>query len=216
MKNDYGTGPDKISIPPSLLFSLFGDHPDVRMSASSDFKFDGDKVYLVGDSKQELGASELAFMMTENGQADGVGGHVPLLPHPEQNLAAYRALSQSIRAGLVRTAHDCSEGGLAVALAEMCIGGRMGASVDIDGTGTGDVWGRLWGESLGRIIVAVSPEHEHAFLSAMKGHTTTVLGTVSASPSLTITDGDDELVDLDVETMAGLWKGTLDLTGGVI
>ncbi|MGB0237012.1 MAG: AIR synthase-related protein, partial [Poseidonia sp.] len=216
MKNDYGTGPDKISIPPTLLFSLFGDHPDVRKSATSDFKFDGDKIYLVGESKQELGASELAFMMTENGQAKGVGGHVPLLPHPEQNLATYRALSQSIRAGLVRTAHDCSEGGLAVALAEMCIGGRTGASVDIDGTGSGDVWGRLWGESLGRIIVAVSPEHEDAFLSAMKGHPTTVLGTVSTSSSLIITDGDDELVDLDVATMAGLWKGTLDLTGGVV
>ena len=110
MKNDYGTGPDKISIPPTLLFSLFGDHPDVRKTATSDFKFAGDKIYLVGESKQELGASELAFMMTENGQAGGVGGHVPLLPHPEQNLATYRTLSQTIRAGLVRTAHDCSEG----------------------------------------------------------------------------------------------------------
>ena len=50
--NDYGTGSDKISIPPTLLFSLFGDHPDVRKSATSDFKFDGDKIYLVGESKQ--------------------------------------------------------------------------------------------------------------------------------------------------------------------
>ena len=64
--------------------------------------------------------------------------------------------------------------------------------------------------------MAVSPEHEDAFLSAMKGHPTTVLGTVSTSSSLIITDGDDELVDLDVATMAGLWKGTLDLTGGVV
>lgn len=216
MKNDYGSGPEKISIPPTLLFSLFGDHPDVRNSATSDFKFNGDKIYLVGESKQELGASELAFMLTENGQADGVGGHVPLLPHPEQNLSTYRALSQCIRAGLVRTAHDCSEGGLAVALAEMCIGGRMGASVDIDGTGTGDVWGRLWGESLGRIVVAVPVEHEQSFLSEMKGHPTTVLGTVDDTPHLTILDGDETLVETDVETMASLWKGTLDLTGGVM
>lgn len=216
MKNDYGTGPEKISIPPTLLFSLFGDHPDVRKSATSDFKFPGDKIYLVGESKQELGASELAFMMTEDGRATGVGGHVPLLPNPEQNLSTYRALSQSIRAGLVRTAHDCSEGGLAVALAEMCIGGRMGALVDIDGTGTGDVWGRLWGESLGRIVVAVPPEHERAFLSAMTGHPTTVLGTVTATTDLVINDGDDALVKADVEAMASVWKGTLDLTGGVI
>ena len=215
MKNDYGTGPEKISIPPTLLFSLFGDHPDVRCSATSDFKSEGDKIYLVGESKQELGASELAFMLTEQGHADGVGGQVPLLPHPEQNLSTYRALAQSIRAGHVRTAHDCSEGGLAVTLAEMCIGGRMGASIDIDGTGSGDVWGRLWGESLGRIVVAVPVEQEAAFLSAMKGHPTTVLGTVDGSSHLVIHDGDETLVSLDVETMASLWKGTLDLTGGV-
>jgi phosphoribosylformylglycinamidine synthase len=215
MKNDYGTGEHKISIPPTLLFSLFGDHPDVRKSATSDFKFAGDKIYLVGTSKQELGASELAYMLVENGRAAGIGGQVPQLPHPEQNLATYRALSNSIREGWVRTAHDCSEGGLAIALAEMCIGGRIGATVDIDGSGEGDVWGRLWGESLGRFVVAVSPQHEAAFLAAMKGHTTTVLGEVVNDNVLTITDGDDALVSMDVDNMATVWKGTLDLTGGV-
>ena len=215
MKNDYGTGEHKISIPPTLLFSLFGDHPDVRKSATSDFKFSGDKIYLVGSSKQELGASELAYMMVESGRAAGIGGQVPQLPHPEQNLATYRALSTSIRAGWVRTAHDCSEGGLAVALAEMCIGGRIGATVDIDGSGEADVWGRLWGESLGRFVVAVSPQHEASFLAAMKGHPTTVLGQVVDDDVLTITDGDDALISMDVGTMATVWKGTLDLTGGV-
>ncbi|DAC23470.1 MAG TPA: phosphoribosylformylglycinamidine synthase, partial [Candidatus Poseidoniales archaeon] len=215
MKNDYGTGEHKISIPPTLLFSLFGDHPDVRKSATSDFKFSGDKIYLVGSSKQELGASELAYMMVESGRAAGIGGQVPQLPHPEQNLATYRALSTSIRAGWVRTAHDCSEGGLAIALAEMCIGGRIGATVDIDGSGEADVWGRLWGESLGRFVVAVSPQHEASFLAAMKGHPTTVLGQVVDDDVLTITDGDDALISMDVGTMATVWKGTLDLTGGV-
>ena len=215
MKNDYGSGPEKISIPPTLLFSLFGDHPDVRFSAPSDFKQVGDIIYLVGASKQELGASELAFMLTESGEAVGVGGQVPQLPEPTKNLDRYRALSQSIRDGLVTTAHDCSEGGLAVALAEMCIGGRMGAHIDIDGSGDADIWGRLWGESLGRIVVAVSPVHNDTFLATMKGHETTVLGRVTAEPTLVIEDGLDELLSLDVETMVEAWKGTLDLTGGV-
>ena len=215
MKNDYGSGPDKISIPPTLLFSLFGDHPDVRKTATSDFKFAGDRIYLVGSSKQELGASELAFMLTESGEAAGVGGDVPRLLVPEENLNTYRSLSACIRAGWVRTAHDCSEGGVAVALAEMCIGGRIGAVVDIDGTGDGDVWGRLWGESLGRFIVAVSSEHEGAFLEAMRGHPTTVLGHVQTEATLVITDGDDLLIAADVESLVDAWKGTLDLTGGV-
>ena len=216
MKNDYGTGPDKISIPPTLLFSLFGDHPDVRKTATSDFKSVGDRIYLVGTSHQELGASELAYMMSESGDAHGIGGQVPQLPHPEQNLSTYRALAAAVRNGTVRTAHDCSEGGVAVALAEMCIGGRLGASVDIDGTGEGDVWGRLWGESLGRFVVAVSPENEAQFLASMKGHPTTVLGAVSASSFLEVSDGDDVLIHMDVETMAAAWKGTLDLTGGIV
>jgi phosphoribosylformylglycinamidine synthase II len=215
MKNDYGTGADKISIPPTLLFSLFGDHPDVRYTATSDFKSAGDRIYLVGSSTQELGASELAYMMVESGLAQGVGGQVPQLPHPEQNLATYRALSNAIRLGIVRTAHDCSEGGLAVALAEMCIGGRLGANVDIDGTGDADVWGRLWGESLGRIVVAVAPESESAFLAAMKSHPTTILGTVQDTETLHIVDGDDPLISVDTDTLVTAWKGTLDMTGGV-
>tara|TARA_Y100000766_G_scaffold250895_1_gene234208 strand:- start:1289 stop:1585 length:297 start_codon:yes stop_codon:yes gene_type:complete len=97
----------------------------------------------------------------------------------------------------------------------MCIGGRIGATVDIDGSGEADVWGRLWGESLGRFVVAVSPQHEASFLAAMKGHPTTVLGQVVDDDVLTITDGDDALISMDVGTMATVWKGTLDLTGGV-
>ncbi len=215
MKNDYGTGPDKISIPPTLLFSLFGDHPDVRASATSDLKEAGERLYLVGRSHQELGASELAFMLHETDRAAGVGGDVPRLPAPEQNLATYRALSGAIRSGWVRTAHDCSEGGLAVALAEMCIGGRIGAHVDIDGTGDGDVWGRLWGESLGRFVVGVLPEHESGFLQAMKGHALTVLGEVTDQPHLSITDGPDDVLKVEIEPMVAAWKGTLDMTGGL-
>ena len=215
MKNDYGSGPEKISIPPTLLFSLFGDHPDVRFTATSDFKQAGDRIYLVGTSNDELGASELAYMLTEAGESAGVGGEVPRLTNPSQQLNTYRALSGAVRSGWVRTAHDCSEGGLAVSLAEMCIGGRLGAIVDLDGTGDGGLWGRLWGESLGRIVVAVSPEHNADFLGAMKGHPLTVLGEVTSSPTLVITDGDEPLVSVPVDGMVEAWKGTLDMTGGV-
>jgi len=215
MKNDYGSGEGKISIPPTLLFSLFGDQPDVRFTATSDLKGAGERLYLVGSSKQELGASEIAYMLSESGEAEGIGGEVPQLANPESQLNTYRALSKTIQSGLVRTAHDCSEGGIAVAVAEMCIGGRCGANIDLDGTGSGDVWGRMWGESLGRIVVGVSAGNEADFVEAMAGHSITLLGISTVGDTLIVSDGYDELVELDVDSLVTAWQGTLDLTGGV-
>lgn len=213
MKNDYGSGENKISIPPTLLFSLFGDHPDVRYTTTSDLK-PGESLYLVGESKQELGASEISYMLKESGEADGIGGEVPQLPNPEKNLGAYKALTKAIQSGIVRTAHDCSEGGVAVAIAEMCIGGRCGAAIDVDGPGEADLWGRLWGESLGRIMVGVKQSNRAEFLSMMKGHSLTYMGETTDSDSLSIWDGDDLVIEAPVEDMVSAWKGSLDMTGG--
>ena len=216
MKNDYGKGENKISIPPTLLFSLFGDHPDVRMTATSDLKDAGERLYLVGDSMEELGASELSFMFRDEDSSIGIGGNVPSLPNPENNLNTYRTLSRTIRQGLVKTSHDCSEGGLGVAIAEMCIGGRIGATIDLDGTGDSSLWARLWGESLGRFIIGVKPENEEKWLSEMTGHKVTYLGKTEQQNNLVISDGFDEIVNLDVEDLVSSWQKTLDMTGGAL
>ncbi len=216
MKNDYGKGKDKISIPPTLLFSLFGNHPDVRNTATSDFKNPGDKIYLVGQSFEELGASELSFMMKEQGLVDGIGGNVPNLSNPNKFFKSYKALSKAINTGLIKTAHDCSEGGVGVAIAEMCIGGRIGATIDLDGTGDSSIWSRLWGESLGRIIVAISPEKETEFLNLMSGHVTTLLGKVVNKTHLTITDGFDQIISTQIEPLVKSWQESLDMSGGVV
>ena len=215
MKNDYGTGEKKISIPPTLLFSLFGDQPDVRFTATSDLKQAGDRLFLVGRSHDELGASEIAFMLRENGTVEGIGGTPPQLAHPERNLTLYRALSQAIQNGLIQTAHDCSEGGVGVAVAEMCIGGRLGATIDLDGTGDESLWARLWGESLGRFVVAVNPSKEAEFVQWMSGQPLTFLGEAVDNNTLTITDGFEEIVSTQVEAMAASWQEALDMTGGV-
>ncbi len=215
MKNDYGTGEKKISIPPTLLFSLFGDQPDVRFTATSDLKQAGDRLFLVGRSHDELGASEIAFMLRENGTVEGIGGTPPQLAHPERNLTLYRALSQAIQNGLIQTAHDCSEGGVGVAVAEMCIGGRLGATIDLDGTGDESLWARLWGESLGRFVVAVNPSKEAEFVQWMSGQPLTFLGEAVDNNTLTITDGFEEIVSTQVEAMVASWQEALDMTGGV-
>lgn len=215
MKNDYGVWPNKISIPPTMLFSLFGNQPDVRRTATSNFKNHGERIYLVGTTFDELGASEVAFHLKERGDANGIGGNVPLLPKPEAQLAVYRKLSTSIQSGLIRTAHDCSEGGLAVALAEMCIGGRCGAIVDIDGIGPGNSFSRMWSESLGRIVVTVSAEHELDFVEKMSGADIHLIGMVSTSSELLIEDGYDTLIQVEIDEITQSWKGALDMTGAV-
>ena len=213
MKNDYGVGEKKISIPPTLLFSLFGNHHDVRYTTTSDLK-PGESIYLVGETNQELGASEISYMLTESGETSGIGGDVPRLPHPEKNLQSYKSLTKAIQNGIVRTAHDCSEGGVAIAIAEMCIGGRCGAAIDIDGPGEADIWGRLWGESLGRILVGVKQENREEFLEHMRGSNITYMGETTESDSLVIYDGDKLVIESKIDDMVDSWKGSLDMTGG--
>ena len=216
MKNDYGTGADKISIPPTMLFSLFGDHPDVRMTATSDLKREGERLYLFGRCRQELGASEVASMLSEAGEAAGIGGAVPAMDDPVAQREAYAALSAEIAAGRIRTAHDCSEGGLGVALAEMCIGGRRGAMIDLDGLGLdgADTFGQLWGESLGRIVIGVEALHEAEVCQALEQHGLTLIGLVVSGGRLVVEDGFDVLIDLEVEEMVEAWKAPLALPVG--
>ena len=170
---------------------------------------------MVGESKQELGASEISYMLSESGESEGIGGEVPRLPNPEKNLSSYKALTKAIQSGIVRTAHDCSEGGVAVAIAEMCIGGRCGAAIDVDGPGEADLWGRLWGESLGRILVGVKQANREEFLSMMRGQPLTYMGEVTDSDTLSVWDGDDLIIESSIDDMITAWKGSLDMTGGV-
>lgn len=216
MKNDYGTGADKISIPPTMLFSLFGDHPDVRMTATSDLKRAGERLYLFGRCRQELGASEVASMLAESGEAEGIGGTVPAMDDPVAQREAYAALSSEISAGRIRTAHDCSEGGLGVALAEMCIGGRRGAMIDLDGLGLdgADTFGQLWGESLGRIVIGVEAMHEAEVCNALEQHGLTLIGLVVEGGRLVVEDGFDALIDVAVDDMVEAWKAPLALPVG--
>tara|TARA_B100000902_G_scaffold13299_1_gene16141 strand:+ start:147 stop:3188 length:3042 start_codon:yes stop_codon:yes gene_type:complete len=217
MKNDATLEGRKISVPPTLLFSLIGDQPDVRTATSSDFKKSGDSIYIVGETRQELGASEFSFMLRDQtGGESGIGGRVPSI-EPERNLGAYRALTAAMRNGLVASAHDCSDGGLASALAESCFGVDAGASVDI-GALRGhddelDAWGALFGESLGRILVSVKPEDMTSFESAMQETACTHIGIVGESDDLVIKDAGNPILEFSISELRSAWKNTLNGSG---
>ena len=211
MKNDSMLGGEKISVPPTLLFSLLGNHHDVRKAVSSDFKKPGDAIFLIGQTHQELGASELSYMLRDDG-AGGIGGTVPEID-PERNMTAYRALTAAMSRELVASAHDCSDGGLAVALAECCFGSDSGAKLDITPIWSDcdhlDTWGALFGESLGRILVSTSPDDRKAFEKSMEGITCHYIGDVSSDDGISFSRHGDVILSASMRELRESWKGTL-------
>ena len=103
-----------------------------------------------------------------------------------------------------------------MALAEMCIGGRRGAMIDLDGLGLdgADTFGQLWGESLGRIVIGVEALHEAEVCQALEQHGLTLIGLVVSGGRLVVEDGFDVLIDLEVEEMVEAWKAPLALPVG--
>jgi phosphoribosylformylglycinamidine synthase len=207
MKNDYSGGGKKISIPPTVLFSLLGFLPDVSKAVTSDFKKTGDVIYLLGITHKELAGSELHG---ELGLKDGLVPQVDAL----SARARYRALYQAIQAGLVNACHDLSDGGLAVALAEMSIGGRLGAEVEMDAVpataGGLTLTELLYSESASRLLLTVPPDKAGELEKLFHGQHWGKLGVVNSSPNLSLKHGNRVFLREKVEDLAAAFKKTLD------
>ncbi len=212
MKNDVIMNGKKISVPPTLLFTLLGNHEDVRKAVSSDFKNSGDIIYLLGQTHQELGASELVTMFRDE-CGGGIGGRVPAID-TTRNLALYRDLTAAMRQELVVSAHDCSDGGFAVALAEACFGADAGCTVDIseifNDNNELDKWGALFGESLGRILVSVKAEHSAEFEAAMVSNACFRLGEVGIGDEINISVSSETILQASMSALKQSWQATLD------
>jgi len=174
MKNDYQIVNTKISIPPTLLFSTIGKIEDVRTAVTMDVKQPGHLVYVLGETYNELGGSEWFAM---HGYT---GNNVPKVnTHKAKRL--YKALSMAIKKGLVASCHDCSDGGLGVALAETAFAGGLGMFVKLDlvpsdGIDRNDYI--LFSESQSRFVVTISPSAKNEFEKLMMGSTVSNVGEV--------------------------------------
>ncbi len=115
-------------IPGTLLISAIAIVPDMNRAVTAPLKQAGNHLYLVGTTHDELGGSLLHSLHGSN------TGHAPTPPRQRTRTTIAR-LHQAIRAGLVHSCHDLSEGGLALALAEMALGGRLGIEADIASQG---------------------------------------------------------------------------------
>ena len=159
MKNDYAIEGTKISIPPTLLFSVIGRMADVRRAVTMDAKRAGDIVYVLGETKNELGASEWYALH------GCVGDNCPRVDAAAAKWL-YAALHRAIAAGLVASCHDCSDGGLGIALAETAFAGGLGMDVDLRQVPRRDLHRDdylLFSETASRFVVTVSPANRTAF-----------------------------------------------------
>lgn len=152
MKNDYNMGGIKISIPPTLLISAIGKISDTSVAVSMDVKKPGDLVYLLGTTQNELGGSEYTAMK-------GILGGVPPSVNAKEAKELYRNLHKAIKKGIVASCHDCSDGGLAVALAESAFSGGFGMDILVPSVE------HLFSESASRFVVTVDPVHASEFES---------------------------------------------------
>ena len=156
-----------ISIPSSLLISAMGQVDDVARCVTMDLKQPGNFLYQVGLTKNELGGSHFALVESLE------GGQVPRVDAPAAK-RIFEALHQAINAGLVRACHDLSEGGLAVAAAEMAFAGELGARLVLEQVPHEITLGDpsatvtlLFSESNTRFLVEVEPERAKAFESIL-------------------------------------------------
>lgn len=159
MKNDFVSGGRKISVPPTVLFTLVGKLRDTRRAVTAELKADGDVVYLLEahaptPEDEELGGAGLG--QSELSRLLGASwGAVPRL-----DVAAardlYLAMGIAHDMALFASCHDLSDGGLAVALAEACIGGQRGIRAELPaGRNALATW---FGESPSRFVVSVRPD----------------------------------------------------------
>jgi phosphoribosylformylglycinamidine synthase subunit PurSL len=162
-----------IAAPPTLLISALGVIDDAVRAMTLDFKAEGDRIYILGETRDELGGSEYYAML------GAVGTKVPKTD-AKRNLKAYRALEGAMHSGLVASATPVGRGGLAVALAKACVAGQIGAMVDLTKL-PGDVTrddSILFSESLGRVLVSVRGGVADKFEDAVRSVPFSKIGTV--------------------------------------
>ena len=202
MKNDYRIGDTKISIPPTVLFTAAAVMDDVTMSVSMDVKAPGDAVYVLGETHDEMGGSEYLALR------DALGANVPRVD-ADRNRALYERLHKAMSGGLVASCHDCSDGGLAAALAESAFAGGFGMELDVGSIALERDAATLFSESQGRFVVTVKPENTADFEAILNGSAAFRLGMVTRDPLLVIGIRGRILIDASLYDLKEAWQRPL-------
>jgi phosphoribosylformylglycinamidine synthase len=184
---------------PTPTVGLVGVLEDAAKRVTMKFKDEFDVVVLLGETAEELGGSE--YLSAVHGV---IAGAPPALVI-EDELAIHRALLDAIEAGLVKSAHDCSEGGVAVALAECAIAGGIGASVALDDD-LAPVYS-LFSETQGRIVLTCDADDAEALIDLFVSHGVpySVIGEVGGERLVV-----EDQLDVALDVLEEAWAPTLE------
>lgn len=208
MKNDYRIGDTRIGIPPTLLVSVLGQMRDASKAVTMDAKRPGHLVYVVGTTGHHLGG-------TEYGAELGWTGHSVPLVDLKENEERYRRIHTAIDRGLVASCHDCSDGGLAVALAETAFAGDLGLEIDLGHVPSEELHRNdvlLYAESAGRFVVTVSPRFTEQWEALMADQEMALVGYVTDERQLKVkgvTGG--AIIDESIDDLRDAWQRPLFL-----
>jgi phosphoribosylformylglycinamidine synthase len=184
------------AIHPTPVVGVLGVHDDVRRRVGAGFTVDGARVVLLGRTCEEFGGSAWAHVVHEQ-----LGGHPPAPDLDSERMLA-ALIGSAAAAGLLASAHDLADGGLAIALAESCLRGGRGCRIAL----SGDAFAELFSESAARAVISVRPgrEEEFAALCAANEVPATVLG-MTGGDALVI----DSSFEVPLDELARVWEGTL-------
>ncbi|TET45608.1 MAG: phosphoribosylformylglycinamidine synthase subunit PurL [Dehalococcoidia bacterium] len=207
LNNEFEYEGKTISIPHTLLISAIGVMDDVSRAISMDFKQAGDFIYIAGSTRCELGGS--AYLKNRG----LVGNGVPKLD-PQQSRHLMENLSTATRRELVRACHDCSEGGIGVAVAEMAFAGGLGASINLKEVPLGESIDRddfiLFSESNSRFIIEVAPDKKDLFEKEMAGTPFALIGQVINEPGLDVYgQKGNSVVSISINELKEAWQKPL-------
>jgi phosphoribosylformylglycinamidine synthase II len=205
--NEYQDDGRTCSIPPTLLISALAVMKDVTKAVTMDAKKPGDLIYLLGWTHPELGGSHYYHIRGY------VGNRVPQV-NPGRARRWMAALHRAIEKGLVRACHDCSEGGIGVAAAEMAFAGDLGMEVRLDAICTRERIGRndtlLFSESNSRFVVEVAPENRRRFENALRGVPKACVGVLTEDRTFVVYGlGGQRVVSADIGDLKEAWQRTL-------
>ena len=215
LNNEFKEQGTSLAIPPTLLISAIGQVSDVNSCVTMDLKEPGNILLLLGQTRNELGGSLWCHIHGED------GGRVPRVD-PELGRRCIFAVHAAIKRGLLRSCHDLSEGGLAVALAEMAFAGGLGATVTLgevarDHDAQSD-FALLFSESPTRFVVEIRPESAGELAALWNGLPFCRLGVVTgetsehraASPRLTVNGlGGSIAIDAEIAQLKTAWQEPL-------